>query len=65
MDDQKRADDQERLEEHSLPGTNQAGKSAPECGERDADNGSARNTTSSGSAKQVRQVPERDARGRE
>jgi len=33
MDDKKRAADQEQLETHSLPGTNQAGRAAGDCEE--------------------------------
>lgn len=35
MDNEKRSDDQEYLEAHSLPGTNQAGKGPGERGEKD------------------------------
>lgn len=50
MEHQKRNDDQEQLEAHSLPGINQAGKGPGECDEKDKD--AETRTDREGSSKQ-------------
>ena len=40
MEQHKRSDDDAQLEEHSLPGTNQAGKGPGPCEKPDQDDGS-------------------------
>ena len=58
MDNQKRSDDEEQLEEHSLPGINMAGKGPGECEEENREHERAEENAS----RKDGQIPREDKR---